>query len=95
MEALVATLRRQRAEERLDFGLVLGLRRTEPRGGPVAHVKDYERLTIAAALSGSRSEALQALVANPLVADLDTAQPLLDALLEVNRRYLPRFWPGG
>jgi 6-phospho-beta-glucosidase len=61
----------------------------------VAHVKDYERLTIAAALSGSRSDALQALLANPLVADLDTAQPLLDALLEVNRRYLPRFWPGG
>jgi 6-phospho-beta-glucosidase len=61
----------------------------------VAHVKDYERLTIAAALSGSRSDALQALLANPLVADLDTAQPLLDALLEVNRRYLPRFWPEG
>jgi 6-phospho-beta-glucosidase len=61
----------------------------------VAHVKDYERLTIAAALSGSRSDALQALLANPLVPDLDTAQPLLDALLEVNRRYLPRFWLEG
>ena len=61
----------------------------------VAHVKDYERLTIAAALSGSRSRALHALLANPLVPDLDTAQPLLDALLEVNRRYLPRFWPEG
>jgi 6-phospho-beta-glucosidase len=61
----------------------------------VAHVKDYERLTIAAALSGSRRDALQALLANPLVPDLDTAQPLLDALLEVNRRYLPRFWPEG
>jgi 6-phospho-beta-glucosidase len=61
----------------------------------VAHVKDYERLTVAAALSGSRSDALTALLANPLVPDLDTAQPLLDALLEVNRRYLPRFWPEG
>jgi len=61
----------------------------------VAHVKDYERLTIAAALSGSRSDALMALLANPLVPDLDTAQPLLDALLEVNRQHLPRFWPGG
>jgi 6-phospho-beta-glucosidase len=61
----------------------------------VAHVKDYERLTIEAALSGSRSDALTALLANPLVPDLDTAQPLLDALLEVNRRYLPRFWPEG
>jgi 6-phospho-beta-glucosidase len=63
--------------------------------GLVAHVKDYERLTIAAALSGSRSDALTALLANPLVPDLDTARPLLDALLEVNRRYLPRFWPEG
>jgi 6-phospho-beta-glucosidase len=61
----------------------------------VAHVKDYERLTIAAALSGSRERALLALLANPLVPDLDTAQPLLDALLEVNRRHLPRFWPQG
>jgi 6-phospho-beta-glucosidase len=61
----------------------------------VAHVKDYERLTIAAALSGSRERALLALLANPLVPDLDTAQPLLDALLEVNRAHLPRFWPEG
>jgi len=61
----------------------------------VSHVKDYERLTSAAAMSGSRDEALLALLANPLVPDLDTAQPLLDALLEVNRRYLPRFWPQG
>jgi 6-phospho-beta-glucosidase len=61
----------------------------------VAHVKDYERLTIDAAVSGSRSEALTALMANPLVPDLDTAQPLLDALLEVNRPHLPRFWPEG
>jgi 6-phospho-beta-glucosidase len=61
----------------------------------VAHVKDYERLTIAAALSGSRRDALMALLANPLVPDLDTAQPLLDALLEVNRAHLPRFWPDG
>src|SRR6476659_7727791 len=61
----------------------------------VAHVKDYERLTIAAALSGSRSDALQALLATPLGADLDTARPFLDALLAFTRRYLPRFWPEG
>jgi len=62
--------------------------------GLVAHVKDYERLTIAAALSGSRDDALKALMANPLVPDWDTAKPLLDALLEVNRAHLPRFFPG-
>jgi 6-phospho-beta-glucosidase len=63
--------------------------------GLVAHAKAYEKLTIAAALSGSRSDALKALMANPLVPDWDTAVPLLDALLEVNRPYLPRFWPNG
>jgi 6-phospho-beta-glucosidase len=61
----------------------------------VSHAKDYEKLTIAAALSGSRVDALKALMANPLIPDWDTAVPLLDALLEVNRRYLPRFWPAG
>jgi 6-phospho-beta-glucosidase len=66
-----------------------------PMFGLVAHVKAYERLTIAAALSGSRGDALVALMANPLIGDLDTAVPLLDALLEVNRAHLPRFFPGG
>jgi acetyl-CoA synthetase len=36
VEALVTALRRQRVEERLDVRFVLGLRRTEPQGGPVA-----------------------------------------------------------
>ena len=63
--------------------------------GLVAHAKDYEKLTIAAALSGSRTDALKALMANPLIPDWDTAVPLLDALLEVNRPHLPRFWPQG
>jgi hypothetical protein len=36
VEAHVAALRRERVEERLDVGLVLGLRRTEPQGGSVA-----------------------------------------------------------
>jgi 6-phospho-beta-glucosidase len=59
--------------------------------GLVTQVKDYERLTIAAATNGSRSTALHALMANPLVPDWDTAVPLLGALLEANRPYLPRF----
>jgi 6-phospho-beta-glucosidase len=61
----------------------------------VAHAKDYEKLAIEAALSGSRNDALLALMANPLIPDWDTAVPLLDALLEVNRPHLPRFWPNG
>jgi 6-phospho-beta-glucosidase len=61
--------------------------------GLVLQLKAYERLTIRAALSGDREAALLALLANPLVAQYATAAPLLDALLEANRKFLPRFFP--
>jgi 6-phospho-beta-glucosidase len=61
--------------------------------GLVQHAKAYERLTIDAARSGSRTTALLALMANPLVGDYDRAAPLLDALLDANRELLPRFFP--
>ena len=60
--------------------------------GLVEHAKAYERLAVRAARSGSRRDALLALLANPLVPDYATAAPLLDALLEANRAYLPRFF---
>ncbi len=60
--------------------------------GIVQAIKAYENLAIEAALSGDRRVALRALLANPLVADYDVAAPLLDALLEANRAYLPRFF---
>ena len=47
----------------------------------VRQVKRYERLTVAAALSQDRRAAVQALAANPLVPDAETAQQLADALL--------------
>ncbi len=59
----------------------------------ILRVKAYERLTIRAALSGSRELALEALSANPLV-PAGVAAPLLDALLAANRALLPRFFPG-
>jgi len=59
--------------------------------GLVQHVKAYERLTIEAAITGSTSGALKALITNPLVGDVDRAAPLLDAILEANRAHLPRF----
>jgi 6-phospho-beta-glucosidase len=58
----------------------------------VVRAKAYERLTIEAALSGDREDALRALSANPLVPE-DVAAPLLQALLDANRRHLPRFFP--
>jgi 6-phospho-beta-glucosidase len=33
------------------------------------------------------------LMSNPLVADYDVAAPMLDDILNVNREYLPRFFP--
>ena len=60
--------------------------------GLVEQVKAYERLTVAAAVSGDRATALKALMANPLAGGYETAAPLLDALLEANRDHLPRFW---
>src|SRR5262249_29236467 len=62
--------------------------------GLVQHAKAYERLAIEAAITGSRSVALKALITNPLVGDVDRAAPLLDALLDANRAYLPRFSSG-
>ena len=62
--------------------------------GLVEHVKAYERLAVQAAMTGDRTIALKALMTNPLVRDYRTGAPLLDALLEANRQYLPRFFPG-
>jgi len=59
--------------------------------GLVQHAKAYERLTIEAAITGSRTVALKALITNPLVGDVDRAAALLDALLDANRAMLPRF----
>jgi 6-phospho-beta-glucosidase len=61
--------------------------------GLVQSVKAYEELAIAAARSGDRDTALRALLANPLVARWSIAAPLLDALLDANRRHLPAFFP--
>ena len=63
--------------------------------GLVQHAKAYERLAIAAAVTGDRRTALRALLTNPLGPDADRAPDLLDALLEENRAHLPRFFPAG
>ncbi len=63
--------------------------------GLVAHAKAYERLAIAAALTGDRTTALKALITNPLGPDADRAPDLLAELLEAHRAHLPRFFPQG
>jgi 6-phospho-beta-glucosidase len=57
----------------------------------VLHAKEYERLTIEAALAGDDTIALRALLANPLVPGAEAAAGLRDALIEANLPYLPRF----
>ncbi|MFC5453177.1 6-phospho-beta-glucosidase [Paenibacillus aestuarii] len=55
-------------------------------------VKTYERLTIEAAVQGSRDLALQALVHHPLVPSVGIAKPMLEEMLEQNKPYLPNFF---
>ncbi len=59
--------------------------------GLVQKAKAYEELAVAAAISGDERVALKALLANPLVPDLRAAAGLLEAILEVNLRFLPQF----
>jgi 6-phospho-beta-glucosidase len=59
--------------------------------GLVQAVTSYEMLAIEAARTGSRTAALRALIANPLVRQWDLAIPMLDELLAANRDYLPAF----
>jgi len=63
--------------------------------GLVEQAKAYERLAVEAARSGSRRAVVRALLANPLVGQFPVAADLADALLEANRRFLPRFFPEG
>ena len=59
--------------------------------GLVQAAKAYEELAVAAAISGDRRTALRAMIANPL-GGWEVAEPLLDALLEANRPFLPHFF---
>ncbi|WP_028043025.1 6-phospho-beta-glucosidase [Candidatus Stoquefichus massiliensis] len=60
--------------------------------GLIAAVKNYESLTVEAALSGDYNIALKAMLAHPLVREYDIAKPLLDEMLEVHKDYLPQFF---
>lgn len=51
-----------------------------------------QELAIDAALEGSREKALQALIGDPRVLDVDVARPMLEELIEGNREYLPKFF---
>jgi len=57
--------------------------------GLVAHVAAYEDLALDAALRGGRSRVEKALLAHPLVGQIDLAEGLADRLIAENAAYLP------
>ena len=50
------------------------------------------QLGVDAAAEGDRRLALQCLLLDPVISDLDTARRVLDDYLEAYREYLPQFW---
>ena len=50
------------------------------------------QLGVDAAVNGDRQAALQCLLLDPVVTDIDVAQQILDDYLETYREYLPQFW---
>ena len=53
--------------------------------GVIQAVKAYETLTVQAAVERSKTLAVQALLNNPLVGDLDVAEPLVNELLKAHQ----------
>jgi alpha-galactosidase/6-phospho-beta-glucosidase family protein len=51
------------------------------------------QLAVDAAVQGDRQAALQYLLLDPAVSDIEVAQQILDDYLETYRKYLPAFWP--
>jgi len=67
----------------------------EPGGlyiqGLMRAVKAYERLTVKAAIEGSRDDAIRALLVNPLISDYEAAIGCFDEMLEAHKEFLPQF----
>jgi len=50
------------------------------------------RLCVDAAVTGDRNLALQCLLLDPVITDLDVAQQILDDYLQTYKEFLPQFW---
>jgi 6-phospho-beta-glucosidase len=57
--------------------------------GLIANVSAYEELAIDAAIRGGRDRVFGALLAHPLIGQVELADKLADALIAANARYLP------
>lgn len=67
----------------------------EPLVGLQQALVRSQQLAVKAALSGSRDELLQAIVAHPLVNSADAAEACMDELLGLQARWLPQFATAG
>jgi 6-phospho-beta-glucosidase len=56
--------------------------------GLMQAVKAYEKLTVSAAINGSRADALAALMVHPLIGDYHKAKSLLDEMLKANASFI-------
>ena len=56
--------------------------------GLMQAVKAYEKLTVRAAVNGSRADALAALLVHPLIGDYKKAKAVLDDMLEANADFV-------
>jgi len=54
-------------------------------------VKEYERQTVLAGLTGDRTAAMRALIIHPLIGDFPAAKQCLEEMLVANRAYLPQY----
>ena len=54
--------------------------------------KAWESATVKAAVSGSRKDAILAMLQNPLIPDYPTAVALTDEMMEAHKKYLPQFF---
>jgi 6-phospho-beta-glucosidase len=59
--------------------------------GMMQAVKAYEKLTVRAAINGSRKDALAALMVHPLIGDYYKALAALNEMIDANAEYLPGF----
>ncbi len=63
---------------------------------PVAELMRREttvaQLCVDAGAEGSRQKALQCLLLDPVITDIETAKSVLDAYLTEYKEYLPQFW---
>ena len=54
--------------------------------------KSWESATVKAAVSGSRKDAVLAMLQNPLIPDYPTAIALVDEMMKAHKQYLPQFF---